>query len=367
MYTIDDYIIWRGDLSFKENPFNEIDNLILSNIAYVRFTDIIKDQALTLKEASDLFFKQDPSKQIVRDIKDLDFLKNASLTKRFGEIKLYNHQEVYDINTETQFGAITFDLLNDDYYIAFRGTDNYIAGWKEDFNLSYMVIPSQKLALEYLTNIIDSISGFKKKIYVGGHSKGGNLAMYASAHLKMKYFKKLTHIYNNDGPGFDFNLVDKTKFDKLLPILTTYTPKTSIVASFFSKVGEFTIIDSNEFSFLEHDPYSWIVEGTKFKYENKVADASLITKEKLDSWFLEFTYQERQNLASDIYNVILLSGARNLNEILPSLLKNHKKVQKYLKTLDEKTGKTIASVISLLFTSISSSVGDNFKNLFKKD
>ena len=199
MPNIFDYMKWR-DLPLKKVEFNEIDNLILSRVSYFPFDELIKDEEkITLKEAYDRYQKINKKKEIIfLQKEDKDLFKILANSVRFSDTFISDYVNKINIEEEKQFSAITIFLQDDKIYVSYRGTDNTVIGWKEDFNMSFSnLVRSQVEAANYLNNIAKK---YKNKIIVGGHSKGGNLAIYASVFCKYKYKKRIIKVYNNDGP-----------------------------------------------------------------------------------------------------------------------------------------------------------------------
>ena len=119
---------------------------------------------------------------------------------------LVDFQDIYD-SQDKQFAAVTYVIPNGPTVVAFRGTDSTIIGWKEDFMISYTSVPSQDLALSYAIKHVGEADG---DVIILGHSKGAHLALFAAAHLEEKYQDKLLHVYLNDGPGFNPDILDKS-------------------------------------------------------------------------------------------------------------------------------------------------------------
>ena len=179
MGNLFDYLDWRGDLSFSEAAFGEIDSLILSTIAYVDFDGIVPsahgEKSIALLAATRQYLRVHSGEQAylgaILPPKTITLMVKAAKTKRFANVRLTGYENKLSSDTELQFSAITYMLGNNDIFVAFRGTDDSLVGWKENFNMSFMVtVPAQLEALNYLSAAAQTTSG---DIYVGGHSKGG--------------------------------------------------------------------------------------------------------------------------------------------------------------------------------------------------
>ena len=195
MSNVLDYIDWRGDLSFNQSPFNEIDNLILSRVSYLPFDKIIeKDETVTIHDLYKRFEKIDKKTIRMLQVEDSDLFPALAKSKRFGDLFIKNFVNNRDLEQEKQFSAITIIIPDGTAYVSYRGTDNSLVGWKEDFNMSFMSsVPAQKDAQKYLNEIAKHVTG---SLRVGGHSKGGNLALVASMYANYFVKKKIKKIYN---------------------------------------------------------------------------------------------------------------------------------------------------------------------------
>ena len=216
--TVFDYLDWRGDISFSQLPPCEVDSLVFSLLSYIDFDGIVPPpdeiKGVSLLAAAKKFIKKykedgkpDIGFIIPKDVVVL--LAKAAKTKRFGEVLLSSYVNKICDGEEKQFSAITFVFKNtegaDELFVVFRGTDDTIVGWKENFNMSFMQpVPSQLEAAEYLSDVASNTFG---EITVGGHSKGGNLAVYAAVSAPERVKKRINTVYNLDGPGFNIDFL----------------------------------------------------------------------------------------------------------------------------------------------------------------
>ena len=205
-----DYIRWRGDLSFRQDPPNEVDGLIFSALAYIRYCGELEENVNSVKLLCDAFqdFSQhEESNTRVRVKNDLELFKAAANSVRFGQCALCMYKERFVPDEETQFAAVTFLLDDGSAFLAFRGTDDSLIGWKEDFNMSFQkTVPAQRLALEYAENFA---AAYLMPLRLGGHSKGGNLAVFAAAGLLPNFQNRILEVYNHDGPGLSEDVPQK--------------------------------------------------------------------------------------------------------------------------------------------------------------
>ena len=221
MATISDYLAWRADVPLSVDPFGEVDNLVLAMSSYTDFSGVVPDSGdgITVSDARDLFLKIHSKEEIVAEKtympKTSLLLDDMADGARFSDMKLCFFTDKADVERDLQFSAVTF-LTSDGYaYVSFRGTDESIAGWREDFDMSFLPeTEGQKLAVKYLNKIADF---FDCPIRVGGHSKGGNLAVYASAFCRPDVRDRIVTVWSNDGPGFRHEISDSPEYEAILP------------------------------------------------------------------------------------------------------------------------------------------------------
>lgn len=210
MNNVFSYLFWRGDLTLDIDEFNNIDALVLARLSYIPFENIVSkdfNESITIKEAYDKSFAvKDFEKGFILE-NDKPFFKAVAKSERFQNMTLSAYVNEIDKKSEKQFSAITIDTNDGFYFVAYRGTDNTLVGWKEDFNMSFLdIIPAQEEAKEYLEYIRKDA---KLPLTVAGHSKGGNLAVYASSFCNEETQYVITKVYNFDGPGLNQNLIKK--------------------------------------------------------------------------------------------------------------------------------------------------------------
>ena len=260
MANIFDYLSWRADLPFSADPFNEVDNLVLSMLSYTDFNGIVPQNGRTiqLSDACRLFFEQHTREEILANT---SFTASAPLLmermingQRFGNMTLRKYIE--ESGEGHQLSAVTFGLADGSEYVAFRGTDGTVAGWKEDFNFTFMnETEGQRLAVQYL-------NGIRGKLRVGGHSKGGNLAVYASAFCNCQ--GRILEVYSNDGPGFKEETVRQAGFQQILPKVKKYIPDSSVFGLLLSGGEEYQVVKSSAVGIKQHDGFTWQINRNRF-------------------------------------------------------------------------------------------------------
>lgn len=329
MATIFDYLKWRGDLTFTQDPLNAVDALIFSTLSYIRFggTEAALPRApVTLKAAAEEFFAQEDHETRCRVQRDLDLLHEAVQTKRFGDSQICMYRDLLVPEQETQFAAMTFLLDDGSMFLAFRGTDNTLVGWKEDFNMTFQqTVPAQRLALQYTRDVALE---YLRPMYLGGHSKGGNLAVFAAARSSPMLQQRMLGIYNHDGPGFTSYLMGDPGYLAMVPRIKTCIPQSSVIGMLLEHEEPYTVIRSKSVGLLQHDPYTWDVLGKDFLPVEEITEGSQFVDATIKTWFSEMTSQERGQLVDVMYALLGSGGAENVYELL-----HPKNIRTYIKTL----------------------------------
>lgn len=336
MGNIMDYISWRGDLSFEQAQFNEVDNLILACFSYVNLDGIsavTKQKGIGLKKLTKEFMKLHTMKELETDksfIRLAPFMMmEMAKSVRFGKCVVRNYVNDIVTEAEQQFAAMEIVLEDGTSYVSFRGTDDTIIGWKEDFNLSTGVVPAQKRAIEYLQKISEHTDGMLR---VGGHSKGGNLAIYGSVMCKSAH-EKILEIYSNDGPGFSREFQELPEMKEMMPNIIRIIPEYSIIGTLLEHEKEPVIVASSSKGLLQHDGFSWEVQGPALVRRDSLNKTALRFIEILHKWIDGMDTEQKRLLIEDLFATLQASGYENLSEVqsggLKSLAAMVKRVEKF--------------------------------------
>lgn len=336
MGNIMDYISWRGDLSFEQSQFNEVDNLILACFSYVNLDGIpavTKQKGIGLKKLTEEFMKLHTMKELEADksfIRLAPFMMmEMAKSVRFGKCVVRNYVNDIVTEAEQQFAAMEIVLEDGTSYVSFRGTDDTIIGWKEDFNLSTGVVPAQKRAIEYLQKISEHTDGMLR---VGGHSKGGNLAIYGSVMCKSAH-EKILEIYSNDGPGFSREFQELPEMKEMMPKIIRIIPEYSIIGTLLEHEKEPVIVASSSKGLLQHDGFSWEVQGPALVRRDSLNKTALRFIEILHKWINGMDTEQKRLLIEDLFATLQASGYENLSEVqsggLKSLAAMVKRVEKF--------------------------------------
>ena len=329
MANIFDYLKWRGDLSFSQSPPNGVDARIFSGLAYIRYggqVELLPEIPVTLKEAAEDFFALEDHEERSRIQKDQDLLAAAAATERFGNCKICMYRDQLIPEQETQFAAMTFLLDDGSMFIAFRGTDNSLVGWKEDFNMTFQqTIPAQRLALQYVREVAQE---YIRPIHLGGHSKGGNLAVFSAARSSPMIQERIEQVFNHDGPGFTKYLMGDPGYLAMVPKIRTYIPQSSVIGMLLEHEEPYTVIRSKSVGLLQHDLYTWDVLGRGFLPVEEITEGSQFADATIKAWFASMSNQERNQLVDVLFGLLGTGGVDSIQELL-----HPKNIRNYIKTL----------------------------------
>lgn len=353
MATIMDYLKWRGDLTFSQSPFCEIDNLILACLSYVNLDGIVtsEDDAVTLSEISRRFFKLHTLKEVEDSrsfIRKAPFLlREMAQTQRFTDAKICHYTNTISEQQEVQFSAMEIIIGDDTSYISFRGTDDNLVGWREDFNMSTGLVPAQTAASEYLVHVM---SLNNRKVRVGGHSKGGNLALYASVKCLEDLQERILHVYNNDGPGFLPELMDEPGLARITPKLTRFVPHFSIFGMLLEHTTEPVIVESDNHGVMQHDAFSWQLNGPAFLRRASLHTAAVLFGNTMPVWLAQMDKKDREQFIEDLFSVLEASGYKTIPELEEHAMKAIPPMLKQLRELRPETRNKIESLIKILIS-----------------
>lgn len=352
METILDYLKNYGDVPFCRKPFNDVDSLILSQLSYLKFDQLVpsvtqKASFLPIreldarKEDGNLFADE-------RYAKDNRELFEAILSgQRFGTIKLNYYVNEIDIEKETQFSAVTYALEDGGFYVAFRGTDETIVGWKEDFNLAFSKpVRGQLSSVEYLNFVGKQL---KDSFYVGGHSKGGNFAVYASMNCKEKIQDRINRIYSHDGPGFRPEVMKAEKYEKIAPRIRKIIPHSSMIGMLLESHEDYKVIESKTFGLMQHNPYTWRVKDDHFMYVDDIYSGRKFMDRTINEWILSLSEEQIRAFIEVLFTVLEASDTDNLIDFTADLKKSMSGVLAAIKEIDEESRKVIGDIIRALF------------------
>ncbi len=321
-----DYIKWRGDLSFAHSPFNLVDNLLLAYFAYVNLDGIARlksGEGMTLKEASDAFFEIHSEEELQADrsfIRLAPYLmREMAESVRFGGSIVRNYINQIVTDEEMQFSAVELVLDDGSTYISYRGTDATIVGWKEDFNISNGVVPAQEEALSYLNRVGRTNTGVLR---VGGHSKGGNLAVYAALNCDAEVQERVRAVYDNDGPGFAEGFLGEGADGEIHSRIVRIVPEFSVIGMLLHHPADPLIVKSSQKGLLQHDAFSWGIIGPDFDYAEDFDPRATEFNGILARWISDMDDEKRRRFVDDLFSVFQVTGGETFSDVGEGGLRN---------------------------------------------
>ncbi|MBP5209241.1 MAG: DUF2974 domain-containing protein, partial [Clostridia bacterium] len=321
------YLRWRGDLPLSAVPPTEVDGLILAMDCFLNYTGIVPRDfdgvPVDFCPAVEAFFRR-PAKErhfgaIIPDI--IGTLAEATArAPRFGGVKLIGYDKRLDKATQEQFGALTYLLPDGSLYVTYQGTDDSLIGWKENFMLAFVSpVRAQIRAADYLTRAARAFPD--APIRVAGHSKGGNLALYAAACAPPDVQDRLVSAFSFDGPGFMPSFFEEPGFARVADRLWTYIPESSIVGALLEHSDRFCYIASTEKNILQHDPFSWVAEGDRFARREERSAFGRRADRAFCRWIGGITMTQRQQFTDSLFSVLTAPGL-TLTDIISDKLRS---------------------------------------------
>ena len=328
MANLMDYLDWRGDLTLEISPFNEVDALILAELSFVDFDGIVPPpelgRGLPLNEAAEAFFARHGGKDVPMGVLVPDtiskMLRKLMTSPRFRNMTLNGYTALLDDSIEQQFAALTIDLGNGSIYISFRGTDDTIVGWKEDLNMGFLEeIPSQKQAVEYVARVARQYGD--KTIRIGGHSKGGNLAMYAAAMAPESVQERIGNIYNNDGPGFQEKILQTEGYRRIKPRIKTILSQNAMVGTLLWNDCDYTVVKSTAALLGAHDGFTWETTPTSFVRCENLSPSARAFDRAMEEVLVGMSMAERQEFIEEFFGTLTATGAVTLSDLSARMLR----------------------------------------------
>ena len=312
MANIFDYLTYVQYDSFYDIPLNELDVLALTELTYLPFDNLL-DQSVN--RLSDVATRVPRESTMLTNKERLQLLDQLSQHKRFKNSKLSNFVNDIDVELQKQFAAMTYRLNLDTYLIVFRGTDDSIIGWKEDFHMTYMKeIPAQKHALEYLEDFFKQYP--KQKVIIAGHSKGGNLAVYAASQIQPELQEKISAVYTYDAPGLQAHLTETSGYQEVIPKIHRYVPQGSVIGMMLEIPDTPIVVRSLALGGIaQHNTFSWQTEGTHFVQLEEISSESLQIKDALKEWMDSVPDEELELYFNLFFGTILESGINSINDL----------------------------------------------------
>lgn len=333
---------------FFTKPFSEVDSLVLAQLSYLHVERIVgglqenkPDVSLASLFRAELF---EAMLHEVRDSKsNKELLFAVCASPRFRTIQANYYVNHVDEAEEKQFCAITFQLPTGKAYVAFRGTDTTVVGWKEDFNMMFITpVPSQEAAVEYLNLVADKING---PLLLGGHSKGGNLAVYSAVYCNNLAKSRVEKIFSHDGPGFPARIVNSPQYQHIASKIHATMPQTAIVGMLFEGTNQYKVVKSNRLGIMQHDPFSWEIKGSQFDYTPQVAQSAIYMDQALNTWIETLSPQQRRVFVDTLFSIFEATSAKSFAQFPQTALKEADLILQAVKNIDQQTAECIKMIV----------------------
>ena len=360
MGNITDYVIGYGRYTIDEEPFNEVDSLVLSQFSYLKFDKILTGSGRVkkamriweLKESGDYetLYADSRFEKVNREL-----FEAMAGSRRFSSVRLYDHVNIVDPQWEIQFSAITCMFDNGFTYVAFRGTDETLTGWKEDFNMSFITpVPAQEKAVQYLNRIGNSVAS---DLTVGGHSKGGNLAVYASMMCRPKVRSRIEAIYSHDGPGFAEGVLDSEEFACIKDRIRKSVPRSSVVGMVLQTQENYEVVKCRNFGLLQHDPYNWLIDGVGFKKADSIFRHRYVTDRSVNKWIRGMDREQRQEFVELLFEIVRGLGSDDLNDVMGDPVNSGRRIKSTYEGMNEED----RDILKGIFRDLSDAIGETVR------
>lgn len=311
--------------TFDQSPFNEVDSLIFAKLAYIHFEGLVPSIDSSLRKPKPVLFvdllKNENFEKMFHRVgnkkETTALFYEVAMSSRYRNVGVIFAEEIFDKDAAKQFAAVTFIIKKKLAYIAYRGTDNTIVGWKENLDMSYKFpVPAQDESLLYLERVAKRLK--KHKLIIGGHSKGGNLSQYAAMVAPERIQKRIISIYNHDGPGFKEEYFINTYFPRIKDKINKSVPESTVVGMLLHYPGPYKIIASNEFGVLQHDPFTWLIKGDAFIKLDSLSKDAIHFNNRLNKWLFQFDDDKREVFVNTVFNTIEKMKIEKLSDIIES-------------------------------------------------
>lgn len=352
--NIIDYLNEYADVSLKDEPMNDVDSLVLCQFAYLKFDGLVPAVTENVRPVSLQQLYEHPDYEKLygdeRYEKNNRALFEAMLKcERFRNMKLNCYINIIEnqADFETQFSAVTFLLEDGTMYVAYRGTDENIVGWKEDFNMAFLSpVPGQEFAVKYLNMVTKQLP---RDFYIGGHSKGGNLAVYAAMNCFPQAQQRILKIYSMDGPGFRPEVLEKCDFGRIEERTCKILPHSSLVGMLFEKDIRYQVVESRTFGLAQHNPFTWLVQDGQFVTVSDIYETRRFMDNTLNEWILSLDERSLRTFVDTLFQILSASESDNLIDFTANLKRSMTGVLGAVKGLDEDTQNALKQTVKSLF------------------
>lgn len=347
MKNIIDYV--KNEMSgFETKKFKAVDSLVLSQFSYlyferlvpgfsngsspVRIGDLLKAEHFGTMFNGVLFYEN-----------NLNLLYALAASPRFRDIKMNYYVDKLDYKQEKQFSAVTYQIDDQTSYISYRGTDMTFVGWKEDFNMAFQSpVPSQEEGVEYLNSAGELLSG---DIIVGGHSKGGNIAVYSAMMCDPAIQNRILDVYSHDGPGFKDSIFYSPEYMRIRDRIHKILPQSSIVGMLLQTQESYKVIKSRRSGIMQHDPFTWVIENDDFHYVESISSSSLNMNKTINEWLSNISDEKRELFIDALFQTINSTNAKSIGDLSEVHIKDFTVILKAFRSIDNETRRFLSQTV----------------------
>lgn len=339
-------------MTFREKPFCDVDSLLLSQFCYLKLEGLVPRLKEDGQAVSIAALAKHPDREGM--FADTRFEKNnrrlfelMAASVRFGSMTMNYFVNIVDEEIETQFCAVTFFLPGARPYIAFRGTDETIVGWKEDFCMAFRgSIPSQDYSVVYVTQIAGRIKG---RFYAGGHSKGGNLAVYAGMFCGEEIASRMIRFYSFDGPGFRPEILKRERYAQICPRIRKFVPQSSVIGMVLQTQEHYRVIKSKATGLLQHDPFTWLIRDDRFVRSESIYKGSKILDHAMNEWIMSLSEEQMVRFVENLFHLVKTAEVEDLVAFDQDPKKHIKALLEAYKEMDAEEKKFMGTLLGKLF------------------
>ncbi len=371
MANIFDYLIWRGDVPFSVSPFNEVDSLVLAELIYTDFSGCVPQDGtrVTIGEARSRFWEKHSAEEILAQnsfSKLAPFLMDHMADQaRFSGTELAWYCNVVDPAADVQLAAVTFFLADGTVFVAFRGTDGSLVGWKEDFLMSYLPeTEGQRRAVQY---IIDHFSSCSLPLRLGGHSKGGNLAVFAAVRAPEEIRSRVLQVYDNDGPGFLAPFTQTEAYRGMTARIVCTVPENTVIGTLLTSKAYQHVVKSSASGIMQHNGLTWQVLGKSFVEAEGRSEGSLLIESTLREWLAGQDESNRRLFVGTLFDLLESTGADTLSQIRQDKLRALSNMKKMLDTMEKERREAVwNALLELIRTGSENMIQDARRSLLNR-
>ncbi len=345
-----DYVV-NEDKTFSERPFCDADSMVLAQLAYIKFERLVHKPSL-LSPAMPLtgLAISERMEILLKDVTHKEFMNKlmhaVCASRRFCDVKVNYAEGLFSAEEERQFAAVTFFLSDGTAYVAFRGTDNTIVGWRENFNMAYIKsVPAQKNSVEYLEKVAHLT---KRGLHVGGHSKGGNLAVYAAMNCNEKVQDRILDVYSLDGPGFKEVVFERPEYLRIKDRIKKIMPEGSLIGTLLNQSTNYRVVKSDGEGFEQHSMRNWLFDKENLVFAENLSDNAIRFDRMLDGWVASLSDVQLEGVVETLFDIVDEIGAKSFDAVLDYLNSGELTAVKAYKMIEPDKRKQAAFVIAEL-------------------